>query len=107
MRTIWVCTTFTPPACHRLCTVAVISRAYANNLLTHHSAKDHDAIRDEARELLQQVQAKSLEYDPDRKVCNVRFFFLTSSGQCCASLHGSYTGAYIYLLLRFRDASPD
>ena len=28
-------------------------------------------IRDEARELLQQVQAKSVEYDPDRKVCHV------------------------------------
>jgi len=31
-------------------------------------AKDHDVIRDEARELLQQVQAKCIEYDPDRKV---------------------------------------
>jgi len=31
-------------------------------------AKDHDAIREEARELLQQVQAKSVEYDPERKM---------------------------------------
>lgn len=31
-------------------------------------AKDHDVIRDEARELLQQVQAKSVEYDPERKI---------------------------------------
>jgi len=31
-------------------------------------AKDHDAIRDEAREFLQQLQAKSVEYDPDRKM---------------------------------------
>jgi len=31
-------------------------------------AKDHDVIRDEARELLQQVQAKSVEYDPERKM---------------------------------------
>jgi len=30
--------------------------------------KDHDTVRDEARELLQQVQAKSIEYDPDRKL---------------------------------------
>jgi len=38
-------------------------------------AKDHDAIRDEARELLQQVQAKSVEYDPDRKM-SVRIEFI-------------------------------
>jgi len=38
-------------------------------------AKDHDVIRDEARELLQQVQAKSVEYDPDRKM-SVRIEFI-------------------------------
>jgi len=42
--------------------------------LPHDTAKDHDVIRDEARELLQQVQAKSVEYDPERKVCNVWLF---------------------------------
>ncbi|CAK5270967.1 unnamed protein product, partial [Mycena citricolor] len=30
--------------------------------------KDHDPIREEARQLLMQVQAKSVEYDPDRKL---------------------------------------
>ncbi|TFK75542.1 hypothetical protein BDN72DRAFT_757594 [Pluteus cervinus] len=29
---------------------------------------DHDVIRDEARELMRVVQAKSVEYDPDRKL---------------------------------------
>ena len=30
--------------------------------------KDHDIIREEARELMRLIQAKSVECDPDRKV---------------------------------------
>lgn len=54
----------------------------ADIYLLCNTAKDHDAIRDEARELLQQVQGKSVEYDPDRKVCHVRFLFTPRSQQC-------------------------
>lgn len=52
-------------------------------------AKDHDAIRDEARELLQLVEAKSVEYDPDRKVCNVLFLSTPRSRRCRTPLHVS------------------
>ena len=45
-------------------------------LFPRNLAKDHDVIRDEARELLQQVQAKAVEYDSDRKVCDISFFSL-------------------------------
>ncbi|GLB39629.1 putative universal stress protein family protein [Lyophyllum shimeji] len=30
--------------------------------------KDHNVVREEARELMRQIQAKSVEYDPDRKL---------------------------------------
>ncbi|KAG5639916.1 hypothetical protein DXG03_002390, partial [Asterophora parasitica] len=30
--------------------------------------KDHDVVRDEARELMRRIQAKSVDYDPDRKL---------------------------------------
>jgi len=49
----------------------VVFRGFDEDIL----ARDHDAIRDEARELLQQVQAKSVEYDPDRKI-SVRIEFI-------------------------------
>ena len=31
--------------------------------------KDHDIVRDEARELMKSIQEQSFESDPDRKVC--------------------------------------
>jgi len=30
--------------------------------------KDHDIVREEARDLMRQIQEKSVEYDPERKV---------------------------------------
>lgn len=33
------------------------------------SEKDHDILREEARELMRVMQEKSVEIDPDRKVC--------------------------------------
>lgn len=30
--------------------------------------KDHEVVREEARDLMRQIQAKGVEYDPDRKV---------------------------------------
>lgn len=58
------------------------------------TAGDHDAIRDEARELLQQVQAKSVEYDPDRKVRHVQFFSFTE--QCRTPPYVLCSSAYIH-----------
>jgi hypothetical protein len=34
----------------------------------HISEKDHEVVREEARELMRQIQEKCIEYDPDRKV---------------------------------------
>lgn len=31
--------------------------------------KDHEAIRADARQLLREIEQKSVEYDPNRKVC--------------------------------------
>jgi len=32
------------------------------------SDKDHDLVREDARDLMRIIQEKSVEYDPDRKV---------------------------------------
>lgn len=34
----------------------------------HLSEKDHEVVREEARELMRHIQEKCIEYDPDRKV---------------------------------------
>lgn len=39
-----------------------------------HSDKDHELVREEARELMRQIQGKCVEHDPKRKVFT---FFLT------------------------------
>ena len=36
--------------------------------LLHNTEKDHEVVREEARDLMRQIQEKSVEYDPDRKV---------------------------------------
>lgn len=59
--------------------VTGVVRERADVRVSYVPAGDHDAIRDEARELLQQVQAKSVEYDPDRKVRHVGGFSLPSN----------------------------
>jgi nucleotide-binding universal stress UspA family protein len=41
--------------------------------------KDHNLIRDEARELLHQIEEKSVEYDPERRVCNRLYRYLHSN----------------------------
>jgi hypothetical protein len=41
--------------------------------------KDHNLIRDEARELLRQIEEKSVEYDPERRVCNILHHYLYSN----------------------------
>jgi len=38
--------------------------------------KDHDIVREEARDLMRQIQEKSFEYDPERKVRRRLFFDL-------------------------------
>jgi len=35
---------------------------------TEELVKDHDVLRDDAKELMRQIQAKSIEYDPERKL---------------------------------------
>ena len=43
-------------------------------LLTYNaSEKDHEVVREEARDLMRQIQEKGVEYDPDRKVCFVSY----------------------------------
>ena len=46
----------------------VKSRPCARMLTNPHTEKDHDLVREEARELMRSIQSKSVEYDPDRKV---------------------------------------
>lgn len=41
--------------------------------------KDHDLYREEARELMKQIQERCLEYDPDRKVGEFDTFSLSLS----------------------------
>jgi hypothetical protein len=83
-------------------TVAVVPWTTANILLAHDLAKDHDVIRDEARELLQQVQAKSVEYDPERKVCIMQILLLqvpkniVHASMCLASAH-TFTSFYDFV----------
>ena len=77
-------------------------------LFPRNLAKDHDVIRDEARELLQQVQAKAVEYDSDRKVCDISFFLLHAKVRMMPYTSCTVrAGAYIHLLLRFRDADHE
>jgi hypothetical protein len=42
----------------------VVCRAVEEDALD----KDHSVLRDEARELMKQIEDKSVEYEPDRKV---------------------------------------
>ena len=43
--------------------------------------KDHDVVREDARELMRQIQEKCVEYDPDRKVrpCQIQMSCLTNA----------------------------
>lgn len=45
--------------------------------------KDHSLIRDEARELMRQIEEKSVEFDPDRKVL---YSFFASYNNPCSQL---------------------
>lgn len=45
------------------------STKYLNILLKDTLEKDHDVVREDARALMAYIQAKSQEFDPDRKVC--------------------------------------
>ena len=42
-------------------------------LTRNDTVKDHDAVREDAKELMRQIKAKNIEYDADRKVCRSVF----------------------------------
>jgi len=47
--------------------------------------RDHDLVRDEARELLQRIQAKCVEVEPDRKV-SIRSIHVCVQGHPCSDI---------------------
>jgi hypothetical protein len=48
--------------------------------------RDHDLVRDEARELLQRIQAKCVEVEPDRKVSVYPFHPRMRSRRPCSNI---------------------
>ena len=47
--------------------------------------RDHDLVRDEARELLLRIQAKCVEVEPDRKV-SIRSIHVCVQGHSCSDI---------------------
>jgi nucleotide-binding universal stress UspA family protein len=52
----------------KMCWVRYLFSAKDCVFINVYTDKDHDIVREEARELMRSIQAKSVEYDPDRKV---------------------------------------
>jgi hypothetical protein len=54
-------------------------------ILNHNLEKDHEVVREEARELMRQIQEKCIEYDPERKVGGRYHYGIRSHCVCCSS----------------------
>ena len=73
--------------------------------------KDHDIVREEARELMKTIQEKSFESDPDRKVCPINtphFSFLITLRQLSLILEyipGKVTSTIDRLIALYRPDS--